>query len=70
VGPIFSFPYQLVSIGFQTYLGLVIIAIVLIYYYRKEFPTEPAAEISEKLVQGPFSEEGDTTSETEAQENV
>ncbi|MCG2721263.1 MAG: hypothetical protein L6290_04490 [Thermodesulfovibrionales bacterium] len=70
VGPIFSFPYQLVSIGFQTYLGLVIIAIVLIYYYRKEFPAEPAAEISEKPMQEPFSEEGNTTSETEAQENA
>jgi hypothetical protein len=47
VGTILSFPYQLISYAFQTYLGLVIIAIILSYYYSKEIfiePVEPAVE--------------------------
>jgi hypothetical protein len=47
VGTILSFPYQLISYAFQTYLGLVIIAITLSYYYSKEIfiePVEPLAE--------------------------
>ncbi len=43
LGTILSFPYQLFSYVVQTYLGLVIIAVVLSYYYSKEFPSEPVA---------------------------
>jgi hypothetical protein len=44
VGTILSFPYQLISYAFQTYLGLVIIAIILSYYYSKEIFIEPVVE--------------------------
>jgi len=43
IGPIFSFPYQLISYIFQTYLGLAVIATVFSYYYSTEIPSEPAA---------------------------
>jgi hypothetical protein len=42
IGTILSFPYQLISYAFQTYLGLVIIATILTYYYSKEIAAEPA----------------------------
>jgi hypothetical protein len=42
-GTILSFPYQLISYIFQTYLGLVVIAAVFSYYYSTEIPSEPAA---------------------------
>lgn len=41
VGVIFSFPYQLISYVFQTYLGLAIIAAILSYYYSTEIVPEP-----------------------------
>jgi hypothetical protein len=44
IGTILSFPYQLISYVFQTYLGLAIIAIVFTYYYSTEIPTEPVVE--------------------------
>jgi hypothetical protein len=44
VGTILSFPYQLISYAFQTYLGLVIIAIIFSYYYSKEIFIEPVIE--------------------------
>ncbi len=46
IGPILSFPYQLISYIFQTYLGLAVIATVLTYYYSTEIPSEPAVESS------------------------
>jgi len=60
IGTILSFPYQLISYAFETYLGLVIIAIVLSYYYSKEFPIEPAEPVIESPIpQSP--EEGENT---------
>jgi len=44
IGAIFSFPYQLISYVFQTYLGLAIIATILSYYYSTEIPSEPIIE--------------------------
>jgi hypothetical protein len=64
VGPIFSFPYQFVSISFQTYLGLVIIAIILSYYYAKEFPAKPAEAASETLIPTPSPGEDSTLWDT------
>jgi len=45
IGTILSFPYQLISYAFETYLGLMIIATILTYYYSTEIsakPVEPA----------------------------
>ena len=50
VGTILSFPYQLISYAFQTYLGLVIIAIILSYYYSKEIFIEPLEPIAESPI--------------------
>jgi len=48
VGPIMSFPYQIISSALQTYIGLSIIATLLAYYYSteipKELPNEPVVE--------------------------
>jgi hypothetical protein len=44
IGTILSFPYQLISYVFQTYLGLAIIATILSYYYSTEILNEPAVE--------------------------
>ncbi len=48
VGGFFSFPYQLISSAFETYLGLIIIATTLNYYFvteiRTEAPAPPAPE--------------------------
>jgi len=44
IGSILSFPYQLISYAFQTYLGLVIIATILSYYYSTEVPSELISE--------------------------
>jgi len=46
IGTILSFPYQLISYVFQTYLGLAIIAITFTYYYATEIQTEPMIESS------------------------
>lgn len=43
-GTIFSFPYQLISYVFQTYLGLAIIATILSYYYSTEILSKPIVE--------------------------
>jgi hypothetical protein len=52
IGPILSFPYQLISYIFQTYLGLAVIATVLTYYYSTEIPGEiiigPIPQATEK----------------------
>jgi len=50
VGTILSFPYQLISYAFQTYLGLVIIAIIFSYYYSKEIFIEPVEPVVESPV--------------------
>jgi hypothetical protein len=55
IGTILSFPYQLISYAFETYLGLVIIAIIFSYYYSKEFPIEPVIE--SPISQQPAEEE-------------
>jgi hypothetical protein len=57
IGTIISFPYQLISYAFETYLGLVIIAILFSYYYSKEFPIEPAEPIPESTMPHPPEEE-------------
>ncbi len=41
IGTIISFPYQFLYYALQTYLSLVVIAIVLSYYYSKEFQEQP-----------------------------
>ncbi|MBM4128572.1 MAG: hypothetical protein FJ243_00470 [Nitrospira sp.] len=41
IGPIISFPYQLMSYALQTYLGLVIIGATFTYYYFTEILGEP-----------------------------
>jgi hypothetical protein len=46
IGPILSFPYQLISYVFQTYIGLAIIATIFIYYYSTEIFREPVVESS------------------------
>ncbi len=45
IGAFFSFPFM--SYLFQTYLGLVIIAIIFSYYYAKEFGEEPVQPVAE-----------------------
>jgi hypothetical protein len=45
----------LISYAFETYLGLVIIAIIFSYYYSKEFPIEPVIE--SPISQQPAEEE-------------
>jgi len=45
IGAVFSFPFM--SYLFQTYLGLVIIAIIFSYYYAKEFGEEPVQPVVE-----------------------
>jgi hypothetical protein len=56
IGTILSFPYQLISYTFQTYLGLMIIAAIFAYYYSTEFPPAPASG-AEPYVEGPASSE-------------
>jgi hypothetical protein len=40
IGTILSFPYQIISSGFQTYIGLSIIAALFAYYYSTEIVSE------------------------------
>jgi hypothetical protein len=44
IGPILSFPYQLISYAFETYLGLGIVATILTYYYSTAIYTPPVEE--------------------------
>jgi len=46
IGAILSFPYQLISYVFQTYVGLAIIATIFTYYYSTEIHREPVVEPS------------------------
>jgi hypothetical protein len=48
IGTILSFPYQLISYAFETYLGLLIIATILHFYYFTEIYTEPAEPVTEE----------------------
>lgn len=50
IGTIFSFPYQLISYAFETYLGLAIIASLFIYYYSTELAQEPVPEANAEEV--------------------
>lgn len=44
IGPVLSFPYQIISSAFQTYIGLSIIATLFAYYYSSEIPREIPGE--------------------------
>jgi hypothetical protein len=66
LGTILSFPYQLFSYVVQTYLGLVIIAIVQSYYYTKEFPSEPEEMATESTIPESPPGEEKTTQDTES----
>jgi len=46
IGAVLSFPYQLISYIFQTYIGLAIISIIFIYYHSTEIFREPVVELS------------------------
>lgn len=46
IGPILSFPYQLLTYIFQTYIGLVFIATVFTYYYSTELLDSSTVESS------------------------
>lgn len=46
IGTILSFPYQLLSYVFQTYIGLAIFATIFTYYYSTEILSEPIVETS------------------------
>lgn len=48
IGTILSFPYQLISYAFQTYLGLIIIAAILNFYYSTEIDSGDAAAVAEE----------------------
>jgi hypothetical protein len=65
IGTILSFPYQIVSSAFQTYIGLSIIATLFAYYCSTEMPREIPGET---VVKSPSSqvqsEEGTTTHDT------
>jgi hypothetical protein len=65
IGTILSFPYQLISYAFQTYLGLVIIAIILSYYYSKEFTVEPVESVIKSPAPQPTEEEEKTIQDTD-----
>ncbi|MEW6585089.1 MAG: hypothetical protein AB1442_05695 [Nitrospirota bacterium] len=59
IGPILAFPHQLISYVFQAYLGLVMFAIIMSYYYSKEFPAETAQPGVESPVSEPSTEQTD-----------
>jgi hypothetical protein len=59
IGTILSFPYQLISYAFETYLGLIIIAAILNFYYSTEISTGLAVAVTgEPLRQPPEGESG------------
>ena len=61
IGTILSFPYQIVSSAFQTYIGLSIIATLFAYYYSTEIPREVASEpiVESPAPQGPVHDKND-----------
>lgn len=62
IGTILSFPYQLISYAFQTYLGLAVVAAILSYYYSTEISSEP---IIESPISQPSAEEEATIQDTD-----
>jgi len=48
IGTILSFPYQLITYAFETYLGLIIIAAILNFYYSTEIDSGGAAPVVEE----------------------
>jgi hypothetical protein len=72
IGTILSFPYQLISYAFETYLGLIIIATMLNFYYSTEIQTGTAEPVIEEMEpQRPQSEAGSdpAAGDTDKQEN-
>lgn len=72
IGSILSFPYQLISYAFETYLGLVIIATMLNYYYSTEIqiePSEPVEDESAPQSQGRDPASGEVAEEMGREEN-
>ncbi len=72
IGTILSFPYQLISYAFETYLGLIIIATILNFYYSTEIHAEAATPVMEEPAQQPpvgEESEGQRDLETEKAEN-
>jgi hypothetical protein len=67
IGTILSFPYQLISYAFETYLGLVIIAAILSYYYSTEISSEP---IIESPISQPSAEEEATIQDTDVKDTM
>lgn len=61
IGTILSFPYQIISSAFQTYIGLSIIATLFAYYYSTEIPREVASEpiVESPAPQGPVHDKND-----------
>jgi hypothetical protein len=49
IGTILSFPYQMISYAFETYLGLIIITAIFTYYYA----TEISIKLIESVVESP-----------------
>jgi hypothetical protein len=58
IGTILSFPYQLISYAFETYLGLIIIAAIFSYYYATEISVKLIEPVAESPVSQPAGEEG------------
>jgi len=67
IGIILSFPYQLISYVFSTYVGLAIIATVFAYYYSTEIFPEPVIE--SPVSQPPAAEEA-TIQETDVKDTM
>lgn len=64
IGTIIAFPLQLISYAVQSYLGLVIIAAIFIYYYESEIRvTEPYGGMPEQAVSAHATDESSSGSE-------
>jgi hypothetical protein len=64
IGAILSFPYQLISYAFETYLGLMIIAAILTYYYSSEISVKHEEPVSESPLPEPAGEGEKTLPDT------
>jgi len=69
IGTILSFPYQLISYAFETYLGLTIIAAILTYYYSTEISVRPAEPVTEGPA-APGEEEEKSAQDAELNSNA
>lgn len=56
IGSILSFPYQLITYAFETYLGLVIIAAILNFYYSTEIDSGKDKAAIEEMLPQPSAE--------------